>query len=166
MGGIDQLERGVEIAVVIVADFGDQEAGGVIADAVGADLEPIGGAAGHGHDAAMAVEQRQRNDAGIEQSTQITGAGALGGRAAVGIHGRGDRAVQVDLAAAGNPAAEVTVGENALEDAAFRDNKISLDWLAVILLSADRMLSSAKTTNWVKFRSIRMPLTVLFGRLG
>ena len=39
--------------------------------------------------------------------------------------------------------------------------KISLDWLAVILLSADRMLSSAKTTNWVKLRSIRMPFTVL-----
>ena len=39
--------------------------------------------------------------------------------------------------------------------------KIRRDWLAVILLSADRMLSSAKTTNWVKFRSIRMPLTVL-----
>ena len=39
--------------------------------------------------------------------------------------------------------------------------KISLDWLAVILLSAERMLSSAKTTNWVKLRSIRMPFTVL-----
>ena len=39
--------------------------------------------------------------------------------------------------------------------------KISLDWLAVILLSADKMLSSAKTTNWVKLRSIRMPFTVL-----
>ena len=44
--------------------------------------------------------------------------------------------------------------------------KIRRDWLAVILLSAERMLSSAKTTNCVKFRSIRMPLTVLFGRLG
>ena len=62
VGGIDQLERGVEIAVVVVADFGDQEAGGVIADAVGADLESIGGATRHGDDAAMAVEQRQRND--------------------------------------------------------------------------------------------------------
>jgi hypothetical protein len=30
----------------------------------------------------------------------------------------------------------------------------------VILLRAERMLSSAKTTNWVKFRSIWMPFTV------
>ena len=62
VGGIDQLEGGVEIAVVVVADLGDQEARGVIADAVGADLEPIGGTTGHGHDAAVAVQQRQRND--------------------------------------------------------------------------------------------------------
>ncbi len=38
--------------------------------------------------------------------------------------------------------------------------KISRDWFAVILLRAERMLSSAKTTNWVKFRSIWMPFTV------
>ena len=77
MGGIYQLERGVEIAVVVVADFGDQEAGGVIADAVRADLEPIGGTTSDGDDAAMAVEQRQRNDPGIELGAQITGAGAF-----------------------------------------------------------------------------------------
>ena len=62
MGGINQLESGVEIAVVVVADLGDQEAGSVIANAAGADLEPVGGTTGHGDDAAMAVEQRQRND--------------------------------------------------------------------------------------------------------
>ena len=71
------MKRGVEIAVVVVADLGDQEAGGVIADAVGTDLEAVGGASGHGDDAAMAVQQRQRNDAGIEQGAQITGAGAF-----------------------------------------------------------------------------------------
>ena len=36
MGGINQLESGVEIAVVVVADLGDQEARGVNAAAVGA----------------------------------------------------------------------------------------------------------------------------------
>lgn len=51
------------------------------------------------------------------------GAGAFGGRAAVGIHGGGDRPVEVDLSAVGNPAAEVTVGEHALEDAAFGDDE-------------------------------------------
>ena len=58
VGGIDQLECGVEIAIVVVTDFGDQEAGGVISDAVGADLKSIGGAPRHGDDAAMAVEKR------------------------------------------------------------------------------------------------------------
>ena len=35
VGGIDQLECSVEISVVVVADFSDKEAGGVIADAIG-----------------------------------------------------------------------------------------------------------------------------------
>ena len=62
MGGIDQLKSGVEIPVVVVADLGDQEARGVIADAARADLESIGGSMGYGDDPAMAVQQRQRND--------------------------------------------------------------------------------------------------------
>ena len=122
LGGINQLKRGGEITVVVVADLGDEEAGRH-RRCGGADLKSIGGASGHGDDAAMAVEQRQRNDPGIELGAQITGAGALGGRAAGGIHGGSDRPVQVDLAALGNPAAEVTVGENPLEDAAFGDNE-------------------------------------------
>ena len=42
------------------------------------------------------------------------------------------------------PAAEVAVGEHSLQDAAFRDHKDQCDLLAVILLSAERMLSSRR----------------------
>ena len=119
VGGIDQLECSVEISVVVVADFSDQEAGGVIADAMGADLEAVGGTTSDGNDPAVAVEQRQRNDPGIELGAEIIGTGAFRRRAAVGIHGRGDRPVEVDLATPRNPAAEVAIGEHTLEDAAF-----------------------------------------------
>ena len=62
---------------MVVANLGNRKQG-VVADATG-DLQSIGGTTGGANNAAMAIEQRQRNDPCIEHGAQFTGARALSG---------------------------------------------------------------------------------------
>ena len=77
VGGVDQFEGVVEITVVVVADLGNHKAGLPITDPACPDLQAIGGAPRHRHDAPVGVEQRQSNDPGVELGGQLGGGGAL-----------------------------------------------------------------------------------------
>ena len=123
MGGIDELKGDVDVAVVVVADFGNHKARFAVSDATAAQLQAIGGGQGHRHDAAVAVQQRQGDDARGQQTSQFRGSCSLRSTAAIGVHRRRHRTVQIDVTATGDPAPEISIGENTLQDPGFRDHK-------------------------------------------
>ena len=77
MGGVDQLQGDVDVAVVVVADLGNQEAGFALGYGAAPELQAARRLSGHRHDPAMAVQQRQGDDPGGQQGGQVRGRAVL-----------------------------------------------------------------------------------------
>ena len=71
----------------------------------------------------MAVEQRQCNDFAVEQIGQVSSGASLCCGEAARIHRCCDWTVEINLSAACNPSSKVPVGQDALQDSAFRNNE-------------------------------------------
>ena len=71
----------------------------------------------------VAVQQWQGNDPRRQQAGKFSGGSALCGAAAVGVHRRRYRTVQIDVTATGNPATEIAIGKNTLQDAGLRHHE-------------------------------------------
>ena len=123
VGCIDQPQRQFHIAVVVVADLCNHKAGFAGTNAPLPELQAIRGGPCHGNDPALFVQKWQRNDARGQQSCQFSGWCSLRSAAAIGVHRRRHRAVQIDVVAFGDPASEIAIGQHPLEDARLRYDK-------------------------------------------
>lgn len=136
-GQIDQATAQFDIAVMVVADFGDDVAG-----VARPDQAPVDGKFGlaltrDGDQVLVFVDQRDEADLGIEPARDLVARGLERQLGEGGVGDGLDRQVHVDQGGRGHPAANVAIGHRADHAPALADHDDEAGLVGRDLLEAD-----------------------------